>query len=189
MKRLIWTAFIILLIEQWAVPSQMIWKKHTIQTKGKLFKFQTAPVDPSDPFIGKYIVLNFKENSLKMRHHADILRGSKVFVTFLEVDGFARIKNITNSKPPTTTYMEAVVRSYSSDADSDIVYIDYPVDRFYMQEYKAPQAEMIYNERTNDSLNKTYALINVYKGGAVIKDVLINDTSISDIIKSNQIVR
>jgi hypothetical protein len=56
-----------------------------------------------------------------------------------------------------------------------------------MEEYKAPRAETIYREQSTDSNSRAYALVSLYKGDAVIKDVFINDTSISEILKRQSV--
>src|SRR5687768_9679608 len=49
------------------VPAQMIFERENIASTGRLFKFRTAPVDPSDPFRGKYVLLEFQAASLKVK--------------------------------------------------------------------------------------------------------------------------
>src|SRR5690554_461138 len=62
-KKFLFIAFILVAIIQLAVPAKMIWDKENVLKSGKEFKFETAPVDPTDPFRGKYIALNYKENT------------------------------------------------------------------------------------------------------------------------------
>ena len=66
-----------------------------------------------------------------------------------------------------------------------MVHFDLDFDRYYMDEYKAKPAEDLYrkNNRRNDSLNTTYALVAIKDGEAVLKDVLINEKSIKDHIE------
>jgi hypothetical protein len=56
-----------------------------------------------------------------------------------------------------------------------------------MEEYKAPGAEKIYRERHTDTTQKTYAIVNIYNGEAIIKDVYINDTLINEVIRSRNV--
>ena len=51
-----------------------------------------------------------------------------------------------------------------------------------MNENKASNAEVTYAESMTDEKNKTYALVAVKNGEAVIKDVLINDISVKDLV-------
>ena len=64
--------------------------------------------------------------------------------------------------------------------------IEYTFDRFYMEETKAQAAEDMYRESIVDSSQVAYALVNIRNGEAVIRDVLINGTSISDLVKTGE---
>ena len=64
--------------------------------------------------------------------------------------------------------------------------IEYPFDRFYMEETKAQAAEDMYRESIIDSTQVAYALVNIRNGEAVIRDVLINGTSVSDLVKARE---
>ncbi len=79
-------------------------------------------------------------------------------------------------------YIKASV-SYSVADTMTMVFIQYPFDRFYMEESKAPQAEITYNESLRDTNQVTYAVVLVKKGEAVVKDVMIDDRSIVDIVR------
>ncbi len=145
LKLFIWPGFLILLLAQWLVPLQMIWKKDTVLTKGISYKFETAPVDPSDPFMGKYIVLNFKENSLKLADTKKFSYNNKVYVSFSAgKNGFAAIKTIDITKPQSTSYLETTISYISAEKNGGTVFLNYPFSRYYMEEYKAPTAERIY---------------------------------------------
>ncbi|MEJ7737890.1 MAG: GDYXXLXY domain-containing protein [Chitinophagaceae bacterium] len=183
-KVIVWPAFILMVFIQWWIPGQMIWNKEKVLSKGKLYKFQSAPVDPNDPFRGKYIVLNFRENSLKLPAGTTTTYGQKVFVRFFkDAHDFAKIASISYEKPQGTDYLETTIDYTRNGEDSNLVFIKYPFDNYYMDEYKAPEAERIYTERIIDSTQRTYALVSILSGNAVIKDVFINDTSIHQIIR------
>ena len=69
---------------------------------------------------------------------------------------------------------------------SDEINIDYPFERYYMEESKAYDAERTYRESLRDTIeHSTYALVYVKEGRAVVDDVLIDDISIKDIVKEN----
>ncbi len=189
-KLFIWPGFLLLLIAQWLVPFRMILKKDKVLANGTSYKFETAPVDPSDPFMGKYIMLNFKENSLKLANTKKFSYSSKVYVSFSAGNnGFAKIKSIDISKPKSTDYLETTINYISAEKDSGTVFLNYPFSRYYMEEYKAPSAEKIYRERNLDSTLKVYALVKIYNGDAIAKDVYINDSLINDVIKARNIIR
>ena len=55
-----------------------------------------------------------------------------------------------------------------------------------MEETKAQAAEDMYRESIVDSTQVAYALVNIRNGEAVIRDVLINGTSVSDLVKARE---
>ena len=183
-KAIIWIGFALLVIAQWLVPGLMIWKKEKVLEEGITYKFQSAPIDPNDPFRGKYIELNFKETSLTVKKDTSLEDGEKVYVTFsVNKEGYAIINSVSKPKPSKKDFLETTINYISNENDSTTIFINYPFDQFYMDEYKAPRAEAIYRERSTDTLQKAYALVNLLNGDAVIKDVFINNTSIQQIIR------
>ena len=190
LKVFIWPGFLLLILAQWLVPMQMIWQKDKVLDNGTSYKFQTAPVDPGDPFIGKYIMLNFKENSFKLKDTKKLSYNSSVYVSFsADKNGFAKIKSIDISKPQNTDFLETTINYISAEKDSSAIFVNYPFSKFYMEESKAPKAEKIYGERNSDHSLKVYALVKIYNGDAVIKNVFINDSLITDVINARNKVR
>src|SRR5688572_24520968 len=97
----IWALFILVVLAQWAVPVQMIMKKDIVLQQGIKYKFLVAPIDPNDYFRGKYIVLNFRDNFIKVPEYKNTRNSNnKIFVTFQpDKSGFARIREISDTRP------------------------------------------------------------------------------------------
>ena len=90
MKAIALPLFIVMCLLQWLVPGKMIYDSERVIDEGVLYKFKTQPIDPSDPFRGKYITLSFNANSLVLPDSADWVSGEEVFVTFTtDSTGFA----------------------------------------------------------------------------------------------------
>ena len=187
-KRSLIAVFIIVAIIQLAVPAKMIWDNESTLKSGKEFKFETAPVDPTDPFRGKYITLEFKENSYNIEPGTKWQEGENVYVILnTNSKGFATIKNLSKEKPAEgLDYVKAKIQ-YITGPQLDNVIISYPFDRFYMEEFKAYEAEKAYNETQLNSIKTTYALVNIRQGKAALKDVMIDGISIVDIVRKNQL--
>ncbi len=49
--------FAVMCLAQWIVPGKMVYDSENTIAEGTLYKFKTAPVDPSDPLRGKYVTL------------------------------------------------------------------------------------------------------------------------------------
>ncbi|WP_299104935.1 GDYXXLXY domain-containing protein [uncultured Winogradskyella sp.] len=171
--------FIAVVIIQLLVPAKMIYNKEDVLNSGTVYKFKTQPIDPNDPFRGKYVTLRYELSSAKSID-STIQRNDKVII-YLEKDslGYAKVKSLSKTKHNTSRdFIEVEVEYY--DYHSTEVRFNLPFDRYYMEESKAKPAEDIYRKfnRRNDSINETYALVAIKNGDAVLKDVFINDKSI-----------
>ncbi len=176
-------AFILVALMQLYVPASMIWDKEDTLNTGTEYRFKTAPIDPNDPFRGKYITLNYDENTVEIENEEDWIRGDYVYVQLItDNDRFAKIKSVSKEKPTDNQdYLKAKV-SFVSGNGSNMLTIDYPFDRFYMEESKAYEAELTYRQTLQDTSKLTFAVVGIKNGDAVLKDVLIDGTSIREIV-------
>lgn len=183
-KKIIYPAFFLMVLVQLYIPSRMIFHKEVVLVSGTAYKFKAAPVDPNDPFRGKYITLSFDENSFQTADTSEWEQGETIYVDLTtDSAGFAKVLDISRTEPmDREDYIKASV-SYSVSDTMTMVFIQYPFDRFYLEESKAPEAEITYNESLRDTNQVTYALVLVKKGDAVVKDVMIDEVSIVDIVR------
>lgn len=186
-KKVLFPLFILVALAQLYVPAKMIWDKEDVLDSGKEYKFKTAPIDPSDPFRGKYIVLSYDENTIEIPDEHDWIRGEVVYVSMTEdKEGFAKIKSVSKEKIDLNQNFIKAKVGFITSFDTTKLTIDYPFDRFYMEESKAYDAELTYRESQRDTTKITYALVNVKNGDAVLKDVLIDGIPIRELVKAKQ---
>jgi uncharacterized membrane-anchored protein len=178
-RKLILVAFFAVALVQLYIPAKMILDRENILSSGREFKFRAAPVDPNDPFRGKFIVLNFMNNTFDIQDQNDWKMNEPVYVILsVGPDGFAEIKSVSKEKPSgNQDFVKAKVGNQVFDDDKKLT-IEYPFQRFYMEETKAPHAETEYNKASRDSTRKTWALVSIKDGEAVLKDVIIDGISI-----------
>ena len=182
-KTILWPAFILVVLVQLYVPARMILNREVTLDKGTAYKFKTEPIDPSDPFRGKYITLRFEEEVIEVPNEADWIVGETIFVSLtIGEDGFAKIQSATKDKPADDQDFLRVKVNYVTSDSSNQLTIEYPFDRYYMEESKAPDAEIIYRESQLDTNQTAYALVLIRDGDYVLKDVLINDTPIKELV-------
>lgn len=179
-------AFIVVCLAQLYVPLQMANFQKAIIRTGVEYKFRTAPIDPNDPFRGKYITLGFADNTFSYQDtsiHWNYLED--VFVQIEnDEEGFAQIVNVTQEPPADdVVYVKAGLMSESTFEGKTLLTISYPFDRYYMEETKAPDAETAYFDAQRDTALIAYALVSIKNGDAVLKDVLINDVPIKEFIQ------
>ena len=176
-----------MVLAQLYVPASMIFQKERVIAQGTAYKFRTAPIDPNDPFRGKYITLSFNETGVKVENAEEWNNADEVYV-YLTTDssGYAMIQSIAKEQPKgRNDYIKANIDYILTDTLST-VFVRYPFDRFYMEESKAPVAETIYNEAAIDSNQVAYALVMVMNGDAVVRDIFIDDVSITEVIRKEQ---
>ena len=185
-KHLIVVSFVLMVAVQLYFPASMIWSKEKVIKEGVAYKFEVAPVDPNDPFRGKYIVIDVAEDAVANSEGMKWNDGEAAYASIgINERGFAYPTAISRQRPESEVNYIKVEVAYASP---DMIYIDYPFDRFYMEEDKAFQAEMIYNESLRDTNSVTYALVMVNKGAAVLQNVFVNDTAIVDLVNQQEVV-
>ncbi len=184
-KRVIFPVFILVALIQWYVPVKMIFDREDVLSEGVEFKFRTAPIDPIDPFRGAYIALRYRDNTVEITNPESWKRGMTIYVSLAaDREGFAKIVTAYKQKPvDAQSYLEVKVNHMSSDGSNKLT-IDFPFDRFYMEETLAPAADSIF--LSSDSNQNAYALVNIKEGRAVLKDVVLRGKSISDLVKSQK---
>jgi uncharacterized membrane-anchored protein len=186
-RNLIIIAFILVALLQLYVPASMVYEREDIMASGKEFRFRTAPVDPNDPFRGKYISLQYQENNIEVKNASDWTDNETVYVIIAAgKDGYAGIQSVSKEEPSgKQDYVKAKVEYVTNDRPFNL-FIRYPFDIFYMEESKAPVAEKVYRQTTLDTNQVAYGLVIVKNGEAVIKDVVIDGTSISKVAKEQK---
>ena len=187
-KKILVAVFILVAMVQLLVPAGMIFEREDILNSGREFKFETAPVDPNDPFRGKYLTLQYKENIVQLQHDTNWVSGETVYV-ILKADssGFAKIHTVSRTKPTGSSDFVSAKVSYVNLTDNDkTMVVAYPFDRFYMEESIAPAADKVFTESRFDSLQHVYALVSVKNGQAVLKDVMIDGVSLVEIAGSRK---
>lgn len=191
MKKWIPLIFGVMVAAQWLVPAKMIWDSENVVDNGSVYKFKTRPIDPSDPFRGKYVTLNF-EASVFISDSATSFEERQVVFASIAKDssGFARVIELSEIRPEITDYVEIKIQSsYINKNNEREFFLKFPFERFYVEESKAAEAERAYWQASRDSAQQAYALVSIDRGSAVLQDVIINGRAIKEIVEelnSNQ---
>lgn len=177
--------FILMVAVQLVVPASMIYNAEAIIAKGTEYKFITTPIDPTDPFRGKYITLSYRENRFQIYNPEEWSTNEIVFVTLTtDENGYAKISSVSKEMPADQQDFVKAKVSYVTNLENEDNYmtISYPFDRYYMEESKASEAETLYLESLRDTNLITYGLVNIKAGEAVLKDVMIDGKSIKEMV-------
>jgi uncharacterized membrane-anchored protein len=180
--------FGLLALVQLYVPATLILNQEEVLATGRAYKFQTAPVDPSDPFRGKYITLQYRHNTIDVAGTRGWKNGEVIYVLLgRDRSGFARIRQVFKERPSQSPdYVKARVAAVAHDRHKNTLFIDYPFNRYYMEEFQALPAEQAYAASLQDTTQVTYALVHIKAGDAVLKDVLIGGIPIREKVAGNR---
>lgn len=176
---------ILMIVAQWFVPASMIYNQEHAISDGSIYKFKTQPIDPTDPFRGKYITLTFDINSYQTTD--TLWKGrEKGFAYFTkDENGYAVLEELTPEKINSELdYVEVKIRYVSKNK----VRFNLPFNVYYMEESKAYDAEVAHRDAQRDTVNTTYAVVHIKDDVAVLTDVKINDISIKDYVENNKII-
>jgi uncharacterized membrane-anchored protein len=188
MKYVFIIGFVLMVAAQWYVPLAMVYDAEQTNDEGKAYRFRTRPVDPSDPFRGKYITLYF---DVQEYHSADTnelhFKRNQTVYALVSTDsaGFAKITKLSGEVPgDDADYISATFRYGRRDPDGNaFINLGLPFDRFYLEESKASEAEKLYWSSREDSTTVCYADVRIRNGNTILVDVMMNDTSIVDIVE------
>jgi Uncharacterized membrane-anchored protein len=189
-KKILFPIFLLIAFVQLYVPAKMVLDREDVLNKGTEYKFKSRPIDPTDLFREKYITLSYEENRVEVPNDRDWMRGEIVYV-YLTTDsaGFAKIKSVSKEKLNNNQdYLKTKI-NYVSDRGPTkltILTIDYPFNRYYMEESKAYEAEKAYRRSGRDTNQIAYSLVSIKDGEAALKEVFIDGVPIKEVVLKNR---
>ncbi|MCL5269750.1 MAG: GDYXXLXY domain-containing protein [bacterium] len=166
-------------LAQLAVPGWMIVRREITLREGELFKFSTAPVDPADAFRGRYVWLRLEPDRVTVPGGAAWPDNRRAYaVLAADANGFAKVIRLDPTLPSDAPAIP--VRVLWSDSRTGEVHIRWPLDRFYMEEKKAPAAEAAYRSRSRRDNRDCHVTVRVHDGNAVLENLFIDGQPIRD---------
>lgn len=166
---------------QIAVSLSMIAQREIILNRGVQFKFRTVPVDPFDAFRGRYVALRIEGNHLPEPDGIKLKNNQSVFVLIEEdEEGFARLAAIVPRPYGLQPYIRAKVKNVSGGR----VHLKFPVDRYYMEEKSAGQAEESYRRRSGK--RDAYITVRIKGGYAVVESLFVGGRRIEDAVRQEE---
>lgn len=183
-EKILLIAFVLMVAAQIYVPANMIFHQEDILNTGKIFRFKAAPVDPVDPLRGRYVVLRFDENEIEQ--DTGIWKMSETVYVHLKegIDGFAEIKAVSKEAPQDGADFLKTTVDNPPNQYRKVMRIAYPFNRYYMEEFKATQAERTYWNSLRDTSKVTYAVVSIKEGDYALRDVMINGVSLKEVVES-----
>ncbi len=143
----------------------------TTLAEGEPLRFALAPVDPVDPFRGRYVALRFELERVRLPVTPEMGAADWVYLVLgVGEDGLAEARQLRAGPPSDGPYLRLRLVYY--DAVDGVAHLAFPFDRFYAEESKAPHIERLYGSRPDRE--RTYALVRVRGGQGVIEALVVD---------------
>lgn len=129
-----------LAVAQLAVPAWAILSNERILRHGETFRFRAVPVDPYDPFRGRYVALRLAPNTAAAEEEegAAISWGDTAYAPLgRDAEGFATLGPLRREPPPTGAFLTVEVTDRTEEGWT----VELPFDRYYLRDDLAPDVE------------------------------------------------
>lgn len=165
------------LLLQWLVPLSLIVGREQVIRNGTEVRMVVVPIDPSDPFRGRYVRINPQpEGSGEVVLPAGLKRGQTAYaVLTTDERGYARLERIVEARPESGLSLKGLVRSPGSST------LDFGLDRYYLNEKLAPAAEALLRDRLQTE-SEVAVTIRLYKGRGVITGLTVDDQPVETVL-------
>lgn len=182
-------AFTALALLQLGAAASGIARHELTLRNGQEVWLEVAPVDPADPFRGRYVSLSY---AIERQAHA--VRGTPdyrepVYAVLKAHKGrAAEVLYVSVKQPSQGLYLKV----HPSYADGSRIHVDVTFDRYYMEESLAPAAEVAYREaagtqtfdgdgnavREGGGRKQSFARMRILDGRGVLEGVLLGGVPI-----------
>lgn len=180
-KSYIYILFGIMVLAQIVTSAQVVYRYEHAIASDNVYKFRTAPVDPNDPFRGKYIRLRYEINSFETKDESwDSYETGYAYFS-KDKDGFAVLETL--EKQPFSDSKFDYIKVETNGHYNGSVHFTLPLNRYYMEESKAYDAEVLARElNRNGKADDIYAEVHIENGTHVLTDIIVNGVSMKDAV-------
>lgn len=161
-------------VAQWLVPLTMITGQEVVLKKGQEIKIRCQPIDPYDPFRGRYVRVRLDLSLPEdLPLPEDWNRQQRLFAILgTDADGFAEVRAIVLDEPEQGLYVRGQKQQWGNTFDLGL-------DRYYMNERLAPEAERLLRSGIGD-IAEVWASLRVWEGRAVLGGLYVDGVPIED---------
>lgn len=162
--------FALLCLVQLSVPASMIARQERTLARGTSYRFRVAPLDPYDPFRGRYLRLTFPDMTVAVDDEHEFRIDQKVFgVLQADEEGFDRVVRVSPQPPASGDYLRVkITRLGAGQVD-----VWLPFERYYLAENLAPRAERAYREHVRQNSSDAYVTARVLDGNGVLQELFV----------------
>jgi hypothetical protein len=178
MKTLPFLVFALAALAQWLLPLSGIWQNEQILEHGTLIKIQCAAPDPYDPLRGRYLAVQPAQTEAPVPDGLELTPGQTVFATLTpDASGLSSITSLSLTPPATGDF----IRMKTRWVNGSNARLNWPFDRFYLNEKLAPEADQWFAENIR-SASGIIAEVRVHNGRAVLADLSLNGKPFRDLL-------
>jgi hypothetical protein len=180
--------FAVAAFAQWLLPLSGVWQHERVIARGAAVKLPCAAPDPYDPLRGRYLAVRPAEQRAPAPPGMPEGQAVPVWARLVtDADGLARIESLSLEPVAGPTVIRLVAR-LAPGSDEAEAFVEWPFDRFYVNERLAPDADALVAERFRAG-EKPVAEVRLLDGRAVLTDVLVDGESIRDVVKRRAAAR
>ncbi|MCX6850825.1 MAG: GDYXXLXY domain-containing protein [Verrucomicrobia bacterium] len=180
MKTLPLIIFGLAVLAQWAAPLSQIWTHEQVLAKGTLIKLKCSAPDPYDPLRGRYLAVRPSQSQAAVPAGVELKQHTQVYAVLTTgTDGFATASSLSPTPPASGDY----IRVKTGYVYEDKAWIEWPFDRFYVNEKLAPEADKWFAENIR-SVQGITAEVRVFNGRAVLEDLSFDGKPFREILKA-----
>ncbi|NLV39657.1 MAG: GDYXXLXY domain-containing protein [Candidatus Hydrogenedentes bacterium] len=174
-----------LALAQLAVPARMFLDQHAVLTRGERLKIRCAPLDPVNPFMGRYVQLNLSaEVAAPGTRPARTGEMHDAWVTYtLDEEGFVNPTALHWVRPKDTPSLK--VRTWGR-VDEGKTTFSYPFDRYYMNEKRAPEVDRLLMRGRFSALTvPAHVTVRVLGDTAVLEELFLDDKPVLEYLREH----
>lgn len=164
-----------------AIPLSMAARKEYVLRHGQTLRFRLAPVDPYDPYRGRFMALNFevedKDYTLPAELKEDGAENRKVYVRLsVDDEGYARIDDILAYQPDCDLWLVVELRGRGKFFGWGANRVVMPFKRYYLNEDSAKAVEdeardLLVQARRDKKPCPVHAVVRLKDGEGIITEL------------------
>lgn len=190
-----WIALLIGAALAIGLPALSIWKHQQQLSSGDALKFALRPIDPYDPFRGRYVSLAFGQLlATPADASTEFSPGHTAYLSYgKDADGFVEPQHLHDAAPRNKPFLKVTI-GYPSEGET----IGYrlPFDRYYLNELDAPRAEQLASEamasqatgNSGDEGRRAFIIARVLDGEAAVEALYLDGKPIEEILRQRSVV-
>ena len=181
--------FFLVMVSYWWFAGSIVVNYETVLKKGTVYSLCPEPVDPFDAFRGRYVDLNFWDaRKIKISDSDASFKGGQT--VYLEIaddeQGCGQFTNPSLERPIHNNYLKTTIRHYNPSESELLIALPMELERYYLNEALAEQAEKVYNQLSRSNRKEKPAVtldVKLYKGTIAIEQLYFEGKPVGEYLR------